>query len=50
MTIREEETIGKIVGRIKAGGNAKTVETRELVINHSFCNYTSRNFKSNNCR
>jgi len=34
----------------KAGGDVETVEIWELVINQSFCNYTSRNLKSNNRR
>jgi len=50
MCIGEEGNIGKCTGGGKVRRDAVTVETREFVISHSFCNYTSRNFKSNNRR
>jgi hypothetical protein len=50
MCVRQEGNIGKCTVGGKVGGDTETAETLELVINHSFRIYISRNFKSNTRR
>ena len=50
MSIREEMSTGRCNWGGNAEGNTEKVEIWEIVINQSFCNYMSKNFKPNNRR